>query len=48
MVIDWILTLLQYIGLLIFGFIATVLIAVVIIFFVIMIKVAIDYIRGRI
>lgn len=48
MVIDWILTLLQYMALLMLGFVATLLTAIIVIFIAIMIKSVVDYIRGRI
>lgn len=48
MVIDWILTLLQYMALLVLGFVATLLTAIIVIFVAIMIKSVVDYIRGRI
>lgn len=48
MVIDWILTLLQYMALLVLGFVATLLTAIIVIFIAIMIKSVVDYIRGRI
>ena len=46
MVIDWILTLLQYMALLVLGFVATLLTAIIVIFIAIMIKSVVDYIRG--
>lgn len=48
MVIDWILTLLQYMALLVLGFVATLLTAIIVIFIAIMIKSVVDYIRGRV
>lgn len=48
MVIDWILTLLQYMALLVLGLVATLLTAIIVIFIAIMIKSVVDYIRGRI
>lgn len=46
MVINWILTLLQYMALLVLGFFATLLTAIIVIFIAIMIKSVVDYIRG--
>lgn len=48
MVIDWILTLLQYMALLVLGFVATLLTAIIVIFIAIMIKSVVDYIKGGI
>lgn len=48
MVIDWILTLLQYMALLVLGFVATLLTAIIVIFIAIAIKSVVDYIKGRI
>lgn len=48
MVIDLILTLLQYMALLVLGFVATLLTAIIVIFIAIAIKSVVDYIKGSI